>query len=884
MKNFNNIRFNGTFRDYQSKILRNANEYLKDGKVHIVAAPGSGKTILGLELIRGLSSPALVLSPSVTIRQQWGERFESNFILQGESTEGYVSYNLKEPSLITSVTYQALHAAYSKTSLKSDTDEEIIEKENNEDFSDFDLISTVKSNGIRTICLDEAHHLRSEWQKSLEGFLNELGKSVTIISLTATPPYDSTLNEWKRYSDLCGEIDEEIFVPQLVAQKTLCPHQDYIHFSYPTAKETETLVNYNKKAVECTNSIITSGLLYKALEASKLITSYNLMEELLYDNIEEFTAFLTILANSCARLPQNLTKIILKNGMIPNYTLNDVQTAFQFIIDRCDIFTEEISENLRTILSQNSLIEKRKVCLTSNDKLSKMLVSSMGKLNSINQIVNAEYFKLKNNLRMLILTDFIKKDMLGVVGTNEEITSMGTVPIFESVRRSCDPAAKLAVLSGTLVILPNTVLNDVAIIADSQSVTYTVTPIENTKYSKVTFSGSNKNKVSIITEAFQKGFINILIGTKSLLGEGWDSPCINSLILASFVGSFMLSNQMRGRAIRMDKTDPQKASNIWHLVTVNPQEVSKLNSESEISGGDFDTVKRRFDCFLAPAYHSNVIESGIERIDILKPPFNKVGYDKINNEMLELASDRESMKQRWNASVRNVVHPKVLEVTEIPESVQSKGFSFKNKLAIVLLILLLVLFVIISLFVLIADISIVPKILIFIVLLLVFGSMTVKNIIKIKSFISPESTVRTLSECILKVLKNTEDIKSVNASIKVNSKQLGSGVTCMLANATAHENKVFATAVAEFFSPIDNPRYIIMKNSDYTNSFACPSVIGSKKETAELLANYISKKSKGFSAIYTRNESGRRELLKCQKYSYINLNSKLIKNKKTVVS
>ncbi len=188
MKNFNNIRFNGAFRDYQSKILRNANEYLKDGKVHIVAAPGSGKTILGLELIRGLSSPALVLSPSVTIRQQWGERFESNFILQGESTEGYVSYNLKEPSLITSVTYQALHAAYSKTSLKSDTDEEIIEKENNEDFSDFDLISSVKSNGIRTICLDEAHHLRSEWQKSLEGFLNELGKSVTIISLTATPP------------------------------------------------------------------------------------------------------------------------------------------------------------------------------------------------------------------------------------------------------------------------------------------------------------------------------------------------------------------------------------------------------------------------------------------------------------------------------------------------------------------------------------------------------------------------------------------------------------------------------------------------------------------------------------------------------------------------
>ena len=47
-------------------------------------------------------------------------------------------------------------------------------------------------------------------------------------------------------------------------------------------------------------------------------------------------------------------------------------------------------------------------------------------------------------------------------------------------------------------------------------------------------------KVRIVTELFQRGEINILIGTKSLLGEGWDSPCINSLILASFVGSFIL--------------------------------------------------------------------------------------------------------------------------------------------------------------------------------------------------------------------------------------------------------------------------------------------------------------------------------------------------------
>jgi superfamily II DNA or RNA helicase len=33
--------------------LNKANRYLSDGKINIVAAPGSGKTILGLELIKG---------------------------------------------------------------------------------------------------------------------------------------------------------------------------------------------------------------------------------------------------------------------------------------------------------------------------------------------------------------------------------------------------------------------------------------------------------------------------------------------------------------------------------------------------------------------------------------------------------------------------------------------------------------------------------------------------------------------------------------------------------------------------------------------------------------------------------------------------------------
>ena len=49
--------------------------------------------------------------------------------------------------------------------------------------------------------------------------------ATAVISLTATPPYDSEPELWDRYLQMCGEIDQEITVPELVKEDTLCPHQ-----------------------------------------------------------------------------------------------------------------------------------------------------------------------------------------------------------------------------------------------------------------------------------------------------------------------------------------------------------------------------------------------------------------------------------------------------------------------------------------------------------------------------------------------------------------------------------------------------------------------------------------------------------------------------------
>ena len=80
MSQFEHIHFHGEFRDYQRRVLNHADRYLADGKINIIAAPGSGKTVLGLELIRSIGAPCLIFSPTTAIREQWGERFRDLFL------------------------------------------------------------------------------------------------------------------------------------------------------------------------------------------------------------------------------------------------------------------------------------------------------------------------------------------------------------------------------------------------------------------------------------------------------------------------------------------------------------------------------------------------------------------------------------------------------------------------------------------------------------------------------------------------------------------------------------------------------------------------------------------------------------------------------------
>ena len=807
------MRFRHAWRPYQARVLTELDAHFRDQHFHLVAAPGSGKTVVGLEALRRVGKPALVFAPTVAIRDQWIRRFLDDFWNEAHPPD-WISTDPAQPRLLTIATYQSLTHFERNGEIGA-------------------LVKTLETAGVRTLVFDEAHHLRNQWWKSLHQIKAGL-KSPFIIALTATPPYDVTQVEWNRYASICGVVDEEISAPELVKAKNLCPHQDFIYFCEPTAQERLQLEKFSRSISVLLIELALNEAFIEAVQQHPVLKNpANHIDELLGDS-DYYLSLAVFLKHSLGVAPAALLEVMgLEDVSLPPFNPGWAEVLFSGMLfsDR-ESFSQhdDALKQLNRELSACGAIERRTILLRSSAHNNRLLRSSASKLQSVADIVELESRTMDWRLRMLVLTDYIREeDFPCIDGVAKKFTKIGVVPIFEYLRKLRLPNVQLGVLTGRLVIIPSAAIAALEMAAHSLGIKaseFALQPLwHDPGYTRLEFSSGEGGPIlELGTRLLAEGHINVMVGTAALLGEGWDAPAVNSLVMATVIGSYVSSNQIRGRAIRVNPKDEFKTATLWHLACIQPGEDNEELREVDVQGHERETtdwtlLERRFRAFVGLRHDEAAIENGIERLGISTPVLGSA-FASLNARTCRDACKRDQMAEAWQSAIFNpeathsrVLHEVFVPVPRIPSHpilrhwLRGSGGWFGGLRAWWL-----------------------------------------------------ERKVSLISKALLDAFKGIDLIESVAPNVIVSTG--AENIRVRLVGVSCREESLFVTALREVFDPLQSPRYLLVTKDE---EFAVPRVFAERKERAESFARRWRRMVGKARLVFAQTADGKLCLLRAKK-------------------
>ena len=662
--NASNLEFIYPWRPEQQRVLNRLNTHMDDRRIHIVAAPGAGKTVLGLEIFNRLNLKTLTLSPTVLVKNQWIERLS---LFSKDKEDSYcdptwTSSSLTSPTFFTSSTYQALYSFDKR--LKKD------QQQNSVDNEKISLKQWFNSQEIGLLILDEAHHLKASWWEVLYGLVKE-NKQLIVVSLTATPPYDSNTTEWSRYKKLCGPVDEEISIPELVKSRSLCPHQDYIWLVKTDKKNIQALERYEDKLntflVELSQHQELNYLLSlhafldeKAFEKNAATGADNINERQLLLNIETVIALLQLLKHWKKPLPAKLMqKLDLTADDIPAITAKSWQTLLQSFIEG-EYYPKaeavfEFRQTLSSLLKGKHYLKYNRVRLDNTQSKLDAFNRTEERISACYDIAKIEVSNRKSLLRMVVLADYIRDEEL-TLSLDGRGTTTGAYPIFHHFIHQFDDIVKhkTALLTGRLCIIPRQLLESLLNLLPPDQIPTIKWYSEDNDF--VLCGAATGSLSAAYTKLLEQGKLQIIVGTRALLGEGWDAPFLNALIMATQTKAYVATNQLRGRVMRIDPNDDFKTASIWHIVATAPEQ--RLNNLI------FENLQKRFRTFAGLHAYDLKIESGTERLslkeetDKQKPGLIKQDLIKNNNQIMQtrLQDDLFNLQARWQNALAQAKH------------------------------------------------------------------------------------------------------------------------------------------------------------------------------------------------------------------------------------
>ena len=118
---------------------------------------------------------------------------------------------------------------------------------------------------------------------------------------------------------------------------------------------------------------------------------------------------------------------------------------------------------------------------------------------------------------------------------------------------------------------------------------------------------------------------------------------------------------------------------------------------------------------------------------------------------------------------------------------------------------------------------------------------------------------------------------SKHGKIKVTKNKTKKTIDIVAMMDNIKEQKVLLDAIQEFFSPLIDPRYVLIKKicgiKIYRYSFQIPTLLSNKKETVDPFIKQL-KLLLPFKVIFAKGIGQTRTIITCQKRSYIKANGR----------
>lgn len=697
------LRFQYPLRKYQSDIIALCDRKLKDGEkeLHIVAPPGSGKTIIGLEIITRFRCPSLVVCPNTTIQSQWADKL--GLFLEPEFAE------LARPAIIgthddrplkpiTVLTYQVLtvpgkeqeflenHAlkewtdemAESRSLSRGEAEVRILDlKANNKSAykkeisrhvtrlrrkltdvmtleeilheNALELVQVLKRQGCGLVIFDECHHLTDYWASVMIHLVRRL-QDVTVVGLTGTPPEAKTGKQKARYLTLVGEIDFQVPTPALVKEGGLAPFQDLVYFTEPTAEERAFL----KEKHQDLHEIIENKKFREFVESQKQFVERK--PELAMALARYFYAGKLplpgdLVVSEAVRQSPQLDDWL---ELLEDFALNQLKTS-------ADKEDHELLKTIGSALKKIGFSLSERGIRSTASPVDRVLAYSRNKSRAVATILDTEYATLDDRLRALVITDFerMSATVLKSVSTVLDADAGGAIGVArELIAHPVSASINPCLVTGTLVLIDSRITTTFRETARryleeaGEKTELELTPFEaDPALTSVSLPGgdwSTRLYVGLITHAFETGVTKCLVGTRGIFGEGWDSQQLNTVIDLTTTTSPVSVKQLRGRGIRLDTSnisDPladRKVTNNWDVVAIAPELEKGLN--------DYSRFVRKHQGYFGIA-DDGQIECGVGHVhpsfSDLTPTEVFASLQSFNEEMLKRALVRDQIYELW---------------------------------------------------------------------------------------------------------------------------------------------------------------------------------------------------------------------------------------------